>query len=38
MLKGPPLEIVLGDGKGEMTLVVGIEGNALVEGSGKCNL
>jgi len=38
VLEGPLVEIVLGDGKGEMTLVVGIEGNALVEGSRGCNL
>jgi hypothetical protein len=38
VLEGPLVEIVLGDGKGEMTLVVGVEGNALVEGLGECNL
>jgi len=38
VLEGPLVEIVLGDHKGQMTLVVGVEGNALMEGSGKCNL
>jgi hypothetical protein len=29
---------VLGDGKGEMTLVARVEDNALVEGLGECGL
>jgi len=38
MLESPLVEIVLRNGKGEMTLVIGVEGNALVEGSGKYNI
>jgi hypothetical protein len=37
-LEGPLVEIVLGDGKGEMTLVARIESNALVECLGESGL
>jgi hypothetical protein len=36
MSKGPPTKIVSRYGKGEMTLVTKVEGDALVEGSKKC--
>ncbi len=35
-LEGPLVEIVSGDGKGEMTLVARVEGKALMEGLGEC--
>lgn len=36
MSKGPLAETISRDGKGEMTLVVGV-GDTLVEGSKQCN-
>jgi tellurite resistance-related uncharacterized protein len=38
VLEGPLAEIVSKDGKGEMASVVGVEGDALVEGSRECGL